>query len=75
MCKHTIEAALYEVKGVKSANLDVASKIVMVVYKPSLVTPEQLRNAITMVGYDADDMPADAKAYENLHGCCKKGTH
>jgi hypothetical protein len=26
-----------------------------------------------MVGYDADNMPADAKAYESLHGCCKKG--
>jgi len=75
MCKKTIETALYKEKGVKSANLDVASKVVTVTYKASVVTPDQLRKVITMVGYDADDMPADAKAYDNLHGCCKKGAH
>lgn len=75
MCKKTIETALYKEKGVKSAHLDVASKVVTVAYKPQAITPEQLRKAITMVGYDADDMPADEKAYENLHGCCKKGAH
>ncbi len=75
MCKKTIETALYNEKGVKSASLEVASKVVTVTYKPKAVTPEQLRKAITMAGYDADDMPADARAYENLHGCCKKGAH
>ncbi|HXH19194.1 MAG TPA: heavy metal-associated domain-containing protein [Chitinophagales bacterium] len=75
MCKHTIETALYNVKGVKSANLDVPSKVVTVSYKPSAVTPEQLRTAITKVGYDADDVPADPQAYQKLHGCCKKGAH
>ena len=73
MCKNTIETALSKVKGVKSSNLDVASKVVTVVYKTADVTPEQIRIAITLAGYDADDMPADAKAYDNLHGCCKKG--
>ncbi len=75
MCKHTIETALYNVKGVKSAKLDVPSKVVTVEYKPSSITPGQLRTAITLVGYDADEMLADAKAYEKLHGCCKKGAH
>jgi len=75
MCKHTIETALYKLKGVKSANLDVASKVVTVDYNPSKITSEQLKTAITQVGYDADEMPADPKAYENLHRCCKKGAH
>ena len=75
MCKHTIETALFNIKGVKSATLDVPSKVVTVVYKTAQVTPEQLRTAITLVGYDADDMPADPKAYDNLSGCCKKGAH
>lgn len=75
MCKDKIEIALYGLKGVKSAVLDVPSKIVTVKYKPADITPEQLRTAITLTGYDADALPADPAAYEKLHSCCKKGAH
>lgn len=75
MCKDNIEIALYGVKGVKSAVLDVPSKIVTVKYKPAEVTPEQLRTTIALSGYDADEVPADQQAYEKLHSCCKKGAH
>ncbi len=75
MCKNTIETALYQLKGVKSASLDVPSKVVTVKYKTASVTSDEIKKAITLAGYDADDMPADAQAYEKLHACCKKGTH
>lgn len=75
MCKDKIEIALYGLKGVKSAVLDVPSKVVTVKYKPAEVTPEQLRNAISLSGYDADEVAADPQAYEKLHYCCKKGAH
>lgn len=75
MCKDKIEISLYGLKGVKSATLDVPTKIVTVKYKPADVTPEQIRTAISLAGYDADGIPADPQAYEKLHACCKKGAH
>jgi copper chaperone CopZ len=75
MCKDKIETALNGTKGVKYATLNMTTKAVTVKYRPEEVTPDQLRAAITATGYDADDVPADPKAYEKLHACCKKGGH
>jgi hypothetical protein len=59
-------------KGVKSATLDVDTKVATLVYNPARTTPDQLRKAISKLGYDADEVPADQKAYEKLPACCKK---
>jgi copper chaperone CopZ len=73
MCKETIEKQLAFEKGVKRSNLDVESKIVTVYYNPAKISPEKIRLAISRAGYDADDVPANKKAYDKLDGCCKKG--
>jgi len=73
MCKETIENNLAFEKGIKKSVLDVDSKIVTVTYNPEKITPEKIRLAISKVGYDEDDIPANAKAYKKLDGCCKKG--
>ncbi len=73
MCKETIEKYMAFEKGVKKSNLDVESKILTVTYNPEKITPEKIRKAISKSGYDADDVPADPKAYKKLNGCCKKG--
>lgn len=75
MCKTTIETALFKVKGVKAAQLTVSTKMVEVIFDPRKVSLDEIRTAINMVGYDADEKPADPVAYENLHGCCKKDSH
>ncbi len=72
MCKERIEEALAFEKGVKKAELDVDSQIVTVTYKKDKTNPEKIRKAISRVGYDADDVPADPKAYAKLDACCKK---
>lgn len=72
MCIDPIEGALAYEKGVKTSKLNVKSKIVTVKYNPEKTSPEKIRKAITLAGYDADDMPADARAYEKLDDCCKK---
>ncbi len=72
MCKKTIETALSYEKGVKASNLDVNSKVVTIAYNPKKTNPEQLRKAIAKTGYDADSVPAEAKAYNQLEDCCKK---
>lgn len=74
MCKENIERELAFEKGVKKSDLDVKSKIVTVTYNPNKTTPEKIRQAISKAGYDADDTPANPKAYKKLDACCKKGT-
>src|SRR3954468_587121 len=72
MCKETIEKNLAFEKGVKKSVLDVDTKIVTVTYNPSKTNPDKIRKAISKIGYDADDIPADPKGYKKLDDCCKK---
>jgi len=72
MCKTRIEAALAYEKGVQKSDLDLETKVVTVTYKTARTSPEKIRKAIAAVGYDADEVPADAKAYAGLPPCCKK---
>ncbi len=72
MCKARIEKSLAYEKGVQSASLDVPSKVLTVTYRADKTTPEALRTAVQKTGYDADDLTADARAYNRLPDCCKK---
>lgn len=72
MCKERIEKAMAYEKGVKKSVLDIDSKVLKVIYIPTKTTPEKIRKAVSAVGYDADDVPADPKAYSALPPCCKK---
>ena len=71
-CKETIEKALAFEKGIKKSTVDLETNTVKVTYKTAKTTPENIRKAISEAGYDADDIPANPKAYENLSDCCKK---
>ena len=75
MCKETIEKRMAFEKGVKSAVLNVETSVLTIVYNPKKTNPDIIKKAVASVGYDADEIPADPKAYDNLHGCCKKGSH
>jgi periplasmic mercuric ion binding protein len=72
MCKEKIEKEVLYEKGVKSAVLNLETNELKVEYKPEKTNPENIRKAIARVGYDADDVKADEKAYEKLPYCCKK---
>lgn len=75
MCKNRIEKEMAFTKGVTFSNLDLETKELTVRFKEKKTSTEQIRKAVAAVGYDADDIPADAKAYEKLPACCKKGGH
>jgi len=77
MCKKTLEKAMAYEKGVKAAELDIDSQTLTVVYQPDKTTPDKLRRAISLTGYDADSVQADPRAYKRLPDCCKKemGVH
>lgn len=72
MCKNTIEKALSFEKGIKNSNLDVPSQVVTVSYNPKKTDINKIKKAINEAGYDADESPANSKAYNKLEDCCKK---
>lgn len=72
MCKERIEKALAYEKGVKKSNLDLITKELTVVYNPGKTDPDKIRLAVSKTGYDADQVPAESKAYKALPPCCKK---
>ena len=72
MCKETLESNLVFEKGIKKSELDVKTALITVTYNPQKTNSDKIRTAITKLGYDADDIPADKKAYEKLSSCCKK---
>lgn len=72
-CKTRLEKNISFEKGVKSVVLDEKTKELTITFKKEKNDKEKLKKAITKVGYDADEMPADEKAYNRLPDCCKKG--
>ncbi len=71
-CKARVEKNMAYVKGVKAVSVDLPTKEIAITYNPKKTTPEELKTAITKIGYDADGLPADSVAYSKLPACCKK---
>src|ERR1041385_2055417 len=72
MCKERIEKQVSLMKGVKKADLDLATKVLTVEYKAKKTSPNKIRKVISDIGYDADDVKANNKANKNLPACCQK---
>ena len=72
MCEERITKALASQKGIKSTKINLDNKVVSVTYNSNQITPEKIREAITMVGYDADEKKANTASYKKLPACCKK---
>lgn len=70
MCKETIESAV-DVKGVVSANWNMDTHVMTVVYNPAKITEEKIHALIAASGYDTDKKKANEKVYKNLPGCCQ----
>ena len=74
-CKSRIEKAVNKLDGIEAADLDVESKVLTVTYQTDQTDPDEIRLAVSRVGYDADDVPANERAYKKLPKCCQKGGH
>jgi len=72
MCKMKIEGHLNNQKGVRSSSLDLKTATVTVKYNPERTDAMELKKAIAKLGYDADEVPADAEVYKTLPDCCQK---
>lgn len=72
MCEKKIEQNISYEKGVKDVDLDVKSKKLTVTFKANKTDINRIRQAVSKLGYDADGVKADSKAYAGLPDCCKK---
>ena len=72
LCKERLEHNISFEKGVSFVELDNETKVLTIVYKTKKTDEKKLKTAVTKVGYDADEMPADQKAHDRLPACCQK---
>jgi len=69
MCKDRIENTA-RIRGVKKAVWDVDSKMLSLLYNPSLASLEKIQNRIVAVGHDIDNKKAKEMVYNALPACC-----
>ncbi|MDZ7359559.1 MAG: heavy-metal-associated domain-containing protein [candidate division KSB1 bacterium] len=71
ICAKNVKTALEALQGVKTASVDLTTKVAQVSFDPGNLTLADLENAIAKAGYDANDTKRDPLAYEDLDACCK----
>ena len=70
-CGLKFKTEMLKINGVKMYELDDKKMTFTVYYNPKKTDLQTIKMAISKLGYDADEVKADPKAYENLDGCCK----
>ena len=71
MCKTRIEKAAKSQDGVSKAKWNQKKKELTVTYDPDVTTLEDVEKKVAGVGHDTENVRAEDKVYNNLHGCCK----
>ena len=71
MCTDKIASGLGKLEGVVKIDVDLEKKIGKVVYKAGVINLGVIEKAIAAIGYDANNTPAEPKAYSELDMCCK----
>jgi copper chaperone CopZ len=71
MCKTRIEKAAKSEDGVSKAKWDQKKKELTVTYDPAVTNMEDVEKKVAGIGHDTENVRAEDKVYNNLHGCCK----
>ena len=71
MCVERIQDAALENKNVKSANWDLQTKMLTVVYDEDKVSLQEINQNIANVGHDTETVRAPDRKYKRLPDCCK----
>jgi periplasmic mercuric ion binding protein len=72
MCEDRVIKGLAFERGVTKVDVNLKEQIITVDYRTKRTSPEKIKEAITKLGHDADEMEADEEAYEKLPACCKR---
>tara|TARA_B110000003_G_scaffold236029_1_gene240515 strand:- start:510 stop:854 length:345 start_codon:yes stop_codon:yes gene_type:complete len=70
-CKDKIEEEMQFTRGVTAVDLEIETGILTVVFKTKKTDIEKLREVISSIGYNADDVKGNKKAHEKLPSCCQ----
>lgn len=70
-CKERIESKLNYTKGIVFSELDFKTKDLTVKFKPTKITLEQIKQIVSDLGYDADELRANVDAQKALPLCCQ----
>ncbi len=70
-CKTRIENRLIHEEGISSVKADYRKHTVTVVWYTDRTNIENIKTALANLGYDADDVTADADAYKRLPITCR----
>ena len=70
-CKDRIEQEMQFTKGVRAVDLDIESGILTVTFKTKKTDVNKLRQVISSIGYNADDVKGNKKAHDKLPSCCQ----
>ncbi len=71
-CGKKFEAEIYNTKGIRQYEIDAKANTITVYYNPVKTNLQEIRTAISNLGYDADDIKANPLAYDKLDDCCKR---
>ena len=71
MCTDKIASGLGKLEGVVKVDVDLEKRIGKVVYKAGVINLGVIEKAIAAIGFDANNTPAEPKAYSELDMCCK----
>ena len=71
-CGGNFQSNILKIKGVKMYELDEKNMTITVFYNAQKTDLQTIKIAISKMGYNADEVKADALAYEQLDDCCKK---
>jgi len=70
-CKDRIESKLNYTKGIVFSELDFKTKDLTVKFKPAKINIEQIKQIVSDLGYDADNLKANVDAQKALPLCCQ----
>ncbi|MXN89693.1 MerP protein [Flavobacterium sp. Sd200] len=71
-CGDKFNRTLLKEKGVQMVVLDEKAMTIKVTYNSKKTNLDSIKQAISKLGYDADDVKAVPDAYAGLDDCCKK---
>ena len=71
MCETNIKDAFSETAGIIKVNVDLEKKSGKIYFDSDKVSIPQIEKQISGAGYQANNVAADAQAYNKLPRCCK----
>lgn len=70
-CGGLLEKTLLKSKGIQMITLNEKDATIEVIFNSKKTDLLTIKKAISKLGYDADEIKADAEGYDKLDGCCK----